>query len=213
MDVTEIGSVRRHRKRVLLAAGLAITVTLAAGGLLVKLAPELLGGTRPAGDELAKMNPYGWSASMAVGTRFTDGLNFMPIAPTAQGTIRLLSVTPIMDGGPALKVLGVLARVTPDMLPPNFETGWFEWAHDFPPTDYDAGGGVDPIGFVVPVSPRDQQVDLELQIGYEVVATGKSNKRGVKVRYEYEGRVHEVVVPSHLSICAPVTAKCVAEDG
>jgi hypothetical protein len=34
----------------------------------------------------------------------------------------------------------------------------------------------------------------------------------VRVRYEYLGRAHEYIVQSHLSICAPATVKCKAQD-
>lgn len=80
----------------------------------------------------------------------------------------------------------------------------------FPPTDYDATGGVSPVGLVIPV-PMADDTQIELQIGYEVVAPGKSNKLGVRVRYAYQGRTHEVIVPSRLAICAPATVKCTAE--
>jgi hypothetical protein len=205
----------RRQWRLLLAASLIIGLALAAAGLALGRSPAHGDGVLPAGDELVltKMAPYGWSGSMAVGTRFTDGLNFMPIAATAKGPLTLLSVTPIMDDGKTLRVLGVLARITPDMLPPNYQTGWFESAKDFPPTDYDATGGVDPSGLVVPVPPAGDQVNVELQVGFEVVAAGKSNKRGVRVQYEYQGHKHEVVVPGHLSICAPASVKCAAQDG
>lgn len=115
-----------------------------------------------------------------------------------------------MDSGQTLKVLGVLARITPAMLPQHYQTGWFESADNFPPTDYDASGGVNPVGLLVPV-PTADETQVELQIGYEVVADGKSTKLGVRVRYEYQGRTHEVMVPSHVTICAPAKVKCVAE--
>lgn len=88
MDVDDGG----HKSRRLLLAGLLAFVVLAAAGLLIwRQTARRSAGVLPPGNEVevAKMNPYGWSASLAVGTRFTDGLNFIPVSPTAKGPLRL----------------------------------------------------------------------------------------------------------------------------
>lgn len=162
--------------------------------------------------QLAHVKPYGWSASMAVGTRFTDGLNFITVTDAANGPMTITSVTPLMDGGPTLKVVGVLARISPDMLPAKAENGWFESADNFPPAGYDNGGGVDPKGLVVRAPAAGDTVDVEIMIGFQVVAPGKSNKRGVRVQYTYAGRSYEWIIPSYLTLCAPADAPCPAEE-
>jgi hypothetical protein len=111
-----------------------------------------------------------------------------------------------------LKVLGILARISPDMLPANSQTGWFESADDFPPSGPDNGGGVDPRGLVVRTPTGDDTVDVEVMIGFEVVVAGKSNKHGVRVQYSYRGRTHEWVIPSHLTLCAPAEVSCPADQ-
>ena len=52
---------------------------------------------------------------------------------------------------------------------------------------------------------------IEIQIGYEVVAPGRSTRRGVELVYEYEGAVHKALIPSYLEICAPSTVDCDTE--
>jgi hypothetical protein len=214
LNGAEGGSMWR-RLRLGLGGLLAFVLAVVGGSLLFRQSSAVdRDSVLPAGDELEleKMSAYGWSESMAVGTRFTDGFSFISVSPAAKAPIRLLSVTPVMDDGKALKVLGVLARITPDMLPPHYEDGWFQLAAGFPPTDHDATGGADPGGLVVRVPRAGEELEIELEIGYEVVAPGKSNRKGVRVRYEYEGRTHEYTARSHLSICAPATTRCEAED-
>ena len=208
---------KRSRGRWLAVVLAAVLVVVVGGYFAIRpaAAPDLhRGTTSPAGTELelAKAKPYGWSAAMAVGARFTDGLNFMTVTSAARGPLTIISVTPLMDGGPALKVIGVLARIAPDMLPANSQTGWFESADDFPPSGHDNGGGVDPRGLVVRAPTGDDTVDVEVMIGFEVVAAGKSNKHGVRVRYSYQGGIHEWVIPSHLTLCAPAKVTCPAEE-
>lgn len=88
-----------------------------------------------AGEELrTDQAPYGWQTSKDVGTRFTDGLNLITVTPQARGPLRLISATPIMDDeGRAVRVIGVRARVNPDMLPPGSDVGSFQEAPGFPP--------------------------------------------------------------------------------
>jgi len=45
--------------------------------------------------QLTKSKPYGWSAAMAVGTRFTDGLNFMTVTSVETRCGDLSSRSPV----------------------------------------------------------------------------------------------------------------------
>ncbi|MEV4706215.1 hypothetical protein [Actinoplanes sp. NPDC049316] len=155
---------------------------------------------------------YGWHKAMAVGTRFTDGLNHLELSGAATSPLTIVSITPLMDDGPTLRVLGTRIRVIPDMLPKNSEVGWFEFLDGFPPKEPFAVGGVVPEGFQVRATNGDDDMSVEVQIGYEVVAAGVSNRAGVEVVYEYEGVRKRAVIPSHLTICAPVTAACEAQQ-
>ncbi|GIF09021.1 hypothetical protein [Actinoplanes siamensis] len=168
----------------------------------------------PAGDELetAIMQPYGWSGSKSIGTRFTDGLIHLRISPNNAEPIKIISVTPIMDNDTTLRVVGVLARVVPDMLPAGHEVGWFQQDKEFPPADHDNSGGIDPRGLLVQNSERGDDFSVEFQIGYDVVGNGKTSRSGVEVVYQYQGKTRRFVIPSHLSICAPASVKCSPED-
>jgi hypothetical protein len=154
---------------------------------------------------------YGWHKAMAVGARFTDGLNHLELSGAVTSPLTIVSITPLMDGGPALRVLGTRIRVIPDMLPKNSEFGWFQYLAGFPPNETYAAGGVAPEGFQVRPTNGDDDMSVEVQIGYEVVAAGISNRTGVEVVYEYEGIRKRAVIPSHLTICAPATAACKAQ--
>ncbi|MEV8505061.1 hypothetical protein AB0368_09560 [Actinoplanes sp. NPDC051475] len=155
---------------------------------------------------------YGWHKAMAVGTRFTDGLIHLELSGSSTSPLTIISVTPLMDGGPALRVLGFRVRVIPEMLPKNSKFGWFEFVGGFPPKESYATGGVAAEGFQVPATNGDDSKSVEFQIGYEVVAAGISNRTGVEVIYEYEGVRKRVIIPSHLTICAPANAPCQAQD-
>ena len=207
----EIAGGRRRRLGFIVA--LVAVVAVAVVVLVVQLHRSAPAGVLQPGDELktAEVKPYGWSGSMAVGARFTNGLNFIPVSDHAKGPLRLISVTPVLDQGPVLRVVGVLARITPDMLPKDADTGWFESANGFPPKDHDAAGGVDPAGLTVRVPASGEVLNVELQIGYQVAAVGKSNQLGVRVRYDYQGAIHEILIPSHITICAPAKAACSAD--
>ncbi|WP_436532638.1 hypothetical protein [Actinoplanes sp. HUAS TT8] len=166
------------------------------------------------GDELDTegMRPYGWSGSKSVGTRFTDGLIHLKLSPNNAESIKVISVTPIMDNDTTLRVVGVLARVVPDMLPADHEVGWFQQDKGFPPADHDNSGGIDPRGLLVQNTARRDDFSVEFQIGYDVVGNGKTSRSGVEVVYQYQGKTKRFVIPSHLSICAPATVKCSPED-
>ncbi|UQU62608.1 hypothetical protein COUCH_26715 [Couchioplanes caeruleus] len=155
---------------------------------------------------------YGWHKAMAVGTRFTDGLNHLELSGAATSPLTIVSITPLMDDGPALRVLGTRIRVIPDMLPADSEVGWFEYLDGFSPKEKFAAGSVIPEGFQVRGTNGDDDMSVEVQIGYEVVAPGVSNRTGVEVVYEYEGVRKRAVIPSHLTICAPATAACQARE-
>jgi hypothetical protein len=147
---------------------------------------------------------------MAVGTRFTDGLIHVELSGASTSPLTIVSVTPLMDQGPALRVLGTRVRLIPDSLPKDPENGWFEFLYGFPPKEAYALGGVAPEGFQVPPTNGNDEKSVEIQIGYDVVAPGEANRAGVEVIYEYEGVRKRVVIPSHLTICAPANAPCVA---
>ena len=179
------------------AVVLGVLLLAAAGGY------SAIQATRP-GPELRNHNDgakYGWSAAMPVGSRFTDGLNFMTVA---EGPLTIISITPLMDAGPALKVVGTMARIVPKI-------GWFDSAKGFPPIGAEYAGGVE--GLQVKAPAKGQTVDVEIMIGFEVVAPGRSSKHGVRVRYSYRGTTREWIMPSHLTLCAPAKVKCPAEDG
>ncbi|BEL07382.1 hypothetical protein Q0Z83_055730 [Actinoplanes sichuanensis] len=148
---------------------------------------------------------------MVVGTVFTDGLIHLELSGAATSPLTIVSITPLMDDGPALRVVGTRIRVIPDMLPANAEVGWFEYLMGFPPTESFAVGAVTPEGFVVRATNGDDDMSVEVQIGYEVVAAGVSNRTGVEVAYEYDGVRKRVVIPSLLTVCAPATAACTAQ--
>lgn len=154
---------------------------------------------------------YGWHKAMDVGTVFTDGLIHLELSGASTSPMTIISVTPLMDDGPALRVLGTKVRVIPDMLPPDSELGWFEYLKGFPPSEEYATGGVDPEGFRVRATNGDDTMSVEIQVGYEVVAPGQSNRAGVEVVYEYDGVRKRVLIPSYLTICAPATAPCTSK--
>jgi len=206
---------QRRSSPLLLSAALA--VILVAGGIAAwrwgVISHAIM--PLPAGNELitADLQPYGWDGSMNVGSRFTDGLNNIRVSDKAKGPLRIVAAKPIESNGQTLKVIGVLARVKPDMRPKGWKDGWFQSAPGFPPTENDSAGGVDPQGLIVRVPKPGELLELEIQIGYEVVAAGKSNRRAVEVEYEYQGQLRRLVIPSHLSICAPASVKCSPEQG
>lgn len=166
----------------------------------------------PPGDELQMDGTaYGWHVSKDVGSIFTDGLNTVTVTSQARGPLRLIAARPLMDDGGAVRVIGILARVNPDMLPAGFHVGGFQDSPGFPPTLNDAAGAVPVEGLIVRPPKEGEQRWIELQIGYEVVAPGRSARRGVELVYEYEGVQHKAVIPSFLAICAPATATCQPE--
>lgn len=168
-------------------------------------------GTRAPGEELKADNSYGWQASKDVGTVFTDGLNIATLSTKGRGPLRLISARPLMDGGKTVKVIGVLARIIPDMLPPDYHSGGFQQSEDFPPSYRDAAGGVAVNGLTVYPPASGERRWIEIQIGFEVVAPGRSAKRGVELIYEYQGHRYRKVIPSYVAICAPATAPCQSE--
>lgn len=198
------------RRLGLLLAPLAIVVLLATFAFWLSNR-----GPAVAGKELGLegTGSYGWYASKDVGERFTDGLNHITVTSEAEGSIRLVSAKPLMDDGPTLRVLGVLARVVPDMLPAQRESGWFQDEPGFPPSSPDATGGVAVAGLTVRQPAVGENLQIEIQIGYEVVAEGRSTRSGVELIYEYGGETRRAVIPSHLAICAPSGADCPPNDG
>jgi hypothetical protein len=168
-------------------------------------------GAEPPGDELKDQAPYGWQTSKEVGSTFTDGLNLITVTQQARGPLRLISARPLMDDGGSVRVMGVLARINPAMLPPGSKVGSFQQAPGFPPTLPHAAGAVPVEGLVVQPPKRGEDRWIELQIGYEVVAPGRSARRGIELVYEYEGARHRAVVPSYVAVCAPATVACEPE--
>ncbi|MBB4747723.1 hypothetical protein KZ829_40565 [Actinoplanes hulinensis] len=197
---------------VALLAAVAVAVAIVVGNRQ-KPHPVKVAYATP-GNELdtAKMLPYGWSGSKSVGTRFTDGLNYLQISPDIEGPIEIVSVTPLLDNEATIRVVGVLARVVPDMLPAGHQSGWFQQDQGFPPASPDNSGGRDPRGLVVQNPGHRDDLTVEFQIGFEVVGDGKSSKNGVEVVYRHEGETKRFVIPSYLSICAPISVKCSPED-
>jgi hypothetical protein len=204
---------RKRALAVILGATVAVAVAIVIAAWNRQEPQPGNGAYAPPGDELdtADMLPYGWSGSKSVGTRFTDGLNYLQISPNIAGPIRIISVTPLLDNDATLRVVGVLARVVPDMLPAGHQTGWFQQDNGFPPASHDNSGGRDPRDLVVQNSAHSDDVAIEFQIGFDVVGNGKSSKIGVEVVYQYEGKTRRFVIPSHLSICAPASVKCSPE--
>jgi hypothetical protein len=182
------------------------------GLIAAVVAVYALAGPLPPGDELdlGQNAAYGWYASKDVGSVFTDGLNVVQVMPQARGRLRLISARPLMDGG-TMRVIGILARVNPDMLPTGFNAGGFQDSPGFPPSLRDAAGAVPVNGLVVYPPKPGQHRWIELQIGYEVVAPGRAARRGVELIYEYGGVRHKVVIPSCLAVCAPATVTCQPE--
>lgn len=164
-------------------------------------------GAKPPGDELKTgQGAYGWYTSKDVGSTFTDGLNIITVTPQARGPLRLIAARPLMDDGGTVRVIGILARINPDMLGSG---GSFQDAPGFPPAR--AAGAVPVQGLIVQPPKQGEDRWIELQIGYEVVAPGRSARRGVELVYEYEGAQHKAVIPSYLAVCAPSTATCEPE--
>jgi hypothetical protein len=185
-----------------LAVAAGVAVTYSRSVQVYEPGPEL---------DASQGGAYGWHKAMDVGTVFTDGLIHIELSGASTSPMTIISVTPLMDNGPALRVLGTKVRVIPDMLPPDSELGWFEYLKGYPPAEKYATGGVDPAGFRVRPTNGDDDVSVEIQVGYEVVAAGTSNRAGVEVVYEYEGVRKRVIIPSYLTICAPASAPCEAK--
>lgn len=168
--------------------------------------------TKPPGDELkTDTAPYGWQTSKDVGTKFTDGLNLITVTHQARGPLRLISAKPLMGDGGSVRVIGILARINPAMLPPGSKVGSFQEATGFPPLAPHAAGAVPVKGLVVQPPKKGEDRWIELQIGYEVVAPGRATRRGVELVYEYEGTEHKAFIPSYVAICAPATVTCEPE--
>ena len=72
-------------------------------------------------------------------------------------------------------------------------------------------GGVPVRDLIVAPPLEGEERWIEIQIGYEVVAPGRSTRRGIELLYEYEGARHRVLIPSNLAICAPRTVVCEPE--
>lgn len=108
-----------------------------------------------------------------------------------------------MDDGGTVRVIGVLARIVPDMLPPRPGVGSFQQAPGFPPTRPHAAGAMSIEGLIAQPPKQGGHRWIEIQIGYEVVAPGRSARRGVELVYEYEGVRHKAFVPSYLAVRAP----------
>ncbi|MEU8006986.1 hypothetical protein AB0B66_37985 [Catellatospora sp. NPDC049111] len=191
----------RTRRRIWYFAAFAVLVA-------VGVVAAVYAGQRPLGEELATGTASGWYAAKDVGTTFTDGLNIITVTPQARGPLRLISARPLMDDGKTLRVVGVLARVIPRMLPPNSTSGGLQQSPGFPPTLPDAAGGVPVEGLVVQPPEQGEDLWIEIQIGYEVMAPGRSTRHGVELVYEYEGTERKAVIPSYLAICAPATVAC-----
>ena len=171
-------------------------------------------GAKPPGDELkTDQAPYGWQTSKDVGTTFTDGLNIITVTPQARRPLRLISARPLMGDGGSVRVIGILARINPGMLPSGSKIGSFQEAPGFPPTLPHAAGAVPVEGLIVQPPKQGEDRWIELQIGYEVVAPGRTARRGVELVYEYEGAQHKAVIPSYVAVCAPSTATCEPEYG
>ncbi|MEU8014317.1 hypothetical protein [Micromonospora parva] len=180
--------------------------------VIVALMHNLGAAPQPPGDELATDQvPYGWQVSKDVGTTFTDGLNLVTVTPKARGPLRLISARPLMDEGGSVRVLGVLARVNPDMLPPGANVGSFQEGTGFPPAQPHAAGAVPIKGLKVQPPQQGESRWIELQIGYEVVGLGRSVRRGVELVYEYEGAQHKAFIPSYVAVCAPAAITCAPE--
>jgi hypothetical protein len=198
----------RRKLWLLLAALTAICATAVAASIYLTAQTE----PKPPGDELSSdQAPYGWYTSRDVGSTFTDGFNLLTVTPQARGPLRLVSARPLMDNGGTVRVIGILARVNPDMLPPGFEVGSFQSSPGFPPTFRDAAGAVPLEGLTIQPPKQGETRWIELQIGYEVLAPGRSARRGVELVYEYQGAQHKALIPSYLAVCAPATATCQPE--
>jgi len=192
----------RHRVWLWVACVLSAITILAADG----------GGVRPAGDELETgPGAYGWYGSKDVGSTFTDGLNLITVTPQARGPLRLISARPLMDDGGTVRVIGLQARILPDMSPPDFYVGSFQDSPGFPPVLPGAAGAVGVAGLIATPPKRGEDRWIEIQIGYQVIAPGRSARRGVELIYEYEGAQHRVVIPGYLALCAPATVTCAPE--
>ena len=90
----------------------------------------------------------------------------------------------------------------------RFRSGWFQQDKGFPPESRDSAGGRDPHNLLVRQAKPGDSLAVEIQIGFDVVGNGTSTKRGVEVVYQYEGETKRFVIPSHLTVCAPASAKC-----
>lgn len=116
-----------------------------------------------------------------------------------------------MDSGKSVLVIETLARINPDMLPPNAEVGSFQQGLGFPPTQPHAAGAMPVEGLIVQPPEPGENRWIELQIGLEVIAPGRSVRRGIELVYEYEGNRHIAFIPSYVAYCAPATVECEPE--
>ena len=190
--------------------GTLFVAALVVLAILVSVRYEV--GEQPPGDELRRdPGSYGWHTSKDVGSILTDGLNLISVTPQARAPLRLISARPLMDSGGAVRMIGILARVNPDMLPPGYKVSAVQSSPGFPPVHPDLAGAVPVNGLIVAPPKPGEPRWIELQIGYEVVAPGRSTRRGVELVYEYEGARHKALIPSYLAVCAPSTATCQPE--
>lgn len=120
----------------------------------------------------------------------------------------LAEITSMLDDGGVVRVVGVQARIMPDMMPADARVGSVQESPGFPPTNPSLAGAVPVEGLVAQPPKQGEQRWIEIQIGYEVVAPGRSVRRGVELVYEYEGAKHEALIPSYVAYCAPSSASC-----
>jgi hypothetical protein len=170
--------------------------------VLALLAAACSGGTPPTGPlgQTAADEAWGWSRTVEVGQRFTDGQALVFVAdPTLEITIT--SVEPLTEGD-GLRHLGT------SILGPDRATGIVQYVDSWPPPASEFGVAPHDVIGARLTGADDVDSDLpngvgwELLVGFAVTGAGRSTVQGYRVVYEHEGRRYSTVLGTTVAICA-----------
>ena len=143
--------------------------------------------------------PHGWTDVKPVGTTFTNGI--ISVRNWGEQPVVLVSVSP-QTSGAGLRYLG--AKVAGA----GREYSVIDTLPGFPPVDAALPDVAALEGAVVPSGESGRTEGVELLMGFEVVAPGRSVMTSVDLRYTVGGRKYEQQIPSTMVICTDRAEPC-----